>query len=88
MLGLGRELFPVKQAARNGGAVVIVYMNDPKVAASKQVHIPTSRAGIRSLFFCAGSRRDGKNGRRLATQAAATAILWHGPQFQEPRRRD
>ena len=54
----GCNLFPVRQAARYG-VVAVVCVNDAKVAANKQVHIPASRTGTRSVLIFDGSCRDG-----------------------------
>ena len=72
--GLGRNLFSVKQAARNG-VVSIFDMNNPILEANK-LTFPLQAVG-RDLYYFSLDLTRGGNGPELAMQAAANANLWH-----------
>ena len=72
--GLGRNLFSVKQAVRNG-VVSIFDMNNPRLEANI-LTFPLQAVGHDLYYFSLDLTRGG-NGPELAMQAAANANLWH-----------
>ena len=74
MPGLGRNLFSVKQAARNG-VVSIFDMTNPRLGTHNHT-FPLQELG-HDLYSFSLDFTGGGNGPELAMQAAANANLWH-----------
>ena len=72
--GLGRNLFSVKQAARNG-VVSIFDMTNPRLGTHNHT-FPLQELG-HDLYSFSLDFTGGGNGPELAMQAAANANLWH-----------
>ena len=70
--GLGRNLFSVKQAARNG-LVSIFDMTNPKLETHNHTFPPKELGSYSFSLDVAG----GGNGPKLGIQAAANASLWY-----------
>ena len=85
MPGPGRNLFSVKQAARNG-IVLIFYMNTPKLETDIFT-ISLQELG-HDLHFFSLNFDDGSDRPEQAMKAATSANLWHrllgAPKSQEP----
>ena len=72
--GLGRNLFSVKQASRNG-VVSIVDKYNPRLEANNFT-LPLQELE-NDLYFSSLDLVSGSSASELAMQAAATATLWH-----------
>ena len=72
--GLGRHLFSVKQAARNG-VISVFDVTKPRLETRKHT-IPLQELG-HHLYSFSLDLAGGGNGPELAVQAAANVNLWH-----------
>ncbi|CAM9982684.1 unnamed protein product [Sphacelaria rigidula] len=72
--GMGRNLFSVKQATRNG-VVSIFEMNNPRLETNKFT-VPLQELES-DLYFFSLELSSGNDASRLAVQAADAVTLWH-----------
>ena len=73
--GLGRNLFSVKQATRNGVVSIIFEMNNPRLETNNFT-VPLQELES-DLYFFSLELDSGNDSSALAMQAADAATLWH-----------